>query len=322
MKKNTKRILSTLLCMLLLSLTISGCSGVTPDSVTSAFDKLSDAATPDDGGSSTPMPNGFDYNAVPAYDKAPWVSINNNVPFFDTDDYGTNSYETYADLDTLGRCGITIANIGYDIMPTEERGDISTVKPTGWIQNNYGDLVESGYLYNRCHLIGYQLTGENSNPSNLITGTRYLNIDGMLDFENEVAEYVRTTKNHVLYRVTPIFIDSELLARGVLMEAYSVEDSGKGVQFCAFAYNVQPGVHIDYTDGSNCLDEDYIPSDDKPAVSPSEHVYILNKSSKKYHKDENCKGVQSMSDSNKGYFTPTDEHPTPEGYEPCGICCK
>lgn len=185
--------------------------------------------------------------------ESPYTTINDNLPYFTTDELAaaTKSYESYAELDALGRCGVCIASVGVDLMPTEERGEIGDIKPSGWNQAKYSDLIEGNYLYNRCHLIGYQLSGENANVQNLITGTRYLNTEGMLPFENEVAEYVKTTGNHVLYRVTPIFDGDNLVASGVLMEAESVEDEGSGVRFCVYCYNVQPGITIDYSDGSS-----------------------------------------------------------------------
>lgn len=193
-------------------------------------------------------------DSVPAFTNSPYVEINENIPFFTDDDMTTEAFEYYSDLDSLGRCGVTYANICVDIMPTEERGEIGMIKPTGWHTVKY-DIVDGKYLYNRCHLIGYQLSGENANEKNLITGTRYLNVVGMLPFENEVAEYVRETNNHVLYRVTPIFKDDNLLASGVLMEAKSVEDNGVGVQFCVYCYNVQPGVEVNYVTGDSKLAE-------------------------------------------------------------------
>lgn len=181
--------------------------------------------------------------------------INGNVPYFTDEDMVRDSYEEYAPLDALGRCGVCIANIGPDLMPTEERGEIGSIRPSGWNQEKYPGLVDGNYLYNRCHLIGYQLSGENANVQNLITGTRYLNTEGMLPFENMVADYVTETGNHVLYRVTPVFEGTNLLASGVLIEAKSVEDDGEGIQFHVYCYNVQPGVGIDYRDGSSWLEE-------------------------------------------------------------------
>ena len=187
---------------------------------------------------------------IPEFSGDAYVTVNGNVPFFMPEEITDESFEYYAELDELGRCGTTMACIGIDIMPTEERGEIGSVKPTGWQSVKY-DCVDGKYLYNRCHLIGFQLAGENANKRNLITGTRYLNIEGMLPFENLVADYVQETKNHVLYRVTPIFDGDNLVAHGVLMEGYSVEDEGEGVCFCVFAYNAQPGIIIDYQTGDS-----------------------------------------------------------------------
>ena len=187
---------------------------------------------------------------IPEFTDAAYVAVNDNVPFFLPEEITAESYEYYSELDDLGRCGVTVACIGVDIMPTEDRGEIGSVKPTGWQSVKY-DCVEGKYLYNRCHLIGFQLAGENANKKNLITGTRYLNIEGMLPFENLVADYVQETKNHVLYRVTPLFDGEDLVAHGVLMEGWSVEDEGEGVCFCVYAYNAQPGIVIDYKTGDS-----------------------------------------------------------------------
>ena len=213
---------------------------------------------------------------LPGYSGAAYAEVNGNVPYF-TDAEKTaarQSYETYAALDSLGRCGVCVASVGKDLMPTEPRGSIGSVKPTGWpqkVEDAKYDFVDGKYLYNRCHLIGFQLTGENANKQNLITGTRYLNVDGMLPFENMVADYVKETQNHVLYRVTPVFNGSDLVALGVLMEAYSVEDGGEGICFCVFCYNVQPGVVIDYATGNSRVaneGEDLMP--DWGSRTPSE----------------------------------------------------
>lgn len=194
----------------------------------------------------------IDLNNIPQYDGQPYIVINDNVPYFSDSELSTSSFEVYSDLDDLGRCGAAMASVGQDIMPTEDRGSIGQVKPTGWQTVKY-DCVDGKYLYNRCHLIGYQLTAENANKQNLITGTRYLNVEGMLPFENMVADYVKETNHHVMYRATPIFSDNNLLADGVLLEGYSVEDNGAGVQFCVFVYNVQPGIEIDYATGESRL---------------------------------------------------------------------
>lgn len=187
---------------------------------------------------------------IPAYAGSPYIVINENVPLFSETDLSTSSYEYYSELDALGRCGTAYACISTDLMPTEERGSIGSVKPTGWHLIKY-DVVDGKYLYNRCHLIGYQLSGENANTKNLITGTRYMNVDGMLPFENMVADYIKETGNHVMYRVTPVFEEDNLLASGVEMEAQSVEDKGEGIQFHVYCYNVQPGVTIDYATGES-----------------------------------------------------------------------
>lgn len=192
--------------------------------------------------------------AIPEYSGAPYVELEGNQPGFAKEEMTLEVFENYSELDSLGRCGVAYANICPELMPTEGRESIGNVKPTGWATAKY-DCVDGKYLYNRCHLIGFQLAGENANKKNLITGTRYLNVTGMLPFENEVADYVKRTDNHVLYRVTPVFVENELVARGVQMEAYSVEDAGDGVCFNIFAYNVQPGVGIDYATGESWLEE-------------------------------------------------------------------
>lgn len=190
--------------------------------------------------------------SIPNYSGTASVSINNNKPFFTNDELTTISFERYSDLDDKGRCGVATACVGRDIMPTEDRGPIGKVKPTGWHTVKY-DCISGKYLYNRCHLIGYQLTGENANERNIITGTRYLNVEGMLGYEDDIAEYVKLTNNHVMYRVTPMFTNGNLVADGVLLEAESVEDKGKGLQFCVYCYNVQPGVDINYATGDSKL---------------------------------------------------------------------
>ncbi|MGN1166890.1 MAG: DNA/RNA non-specific endonuclease [Lachnospiraceae bacterium] len=193
---------------------------------------------------------GVSLDEIPEYEGEPYVVIDNNIPEFDEDDMTTQSFERYSDLDRLGRCHEAYANVSLDTMPVEERGNISSVIPSGWENEEY-DFVDGGYVYNRCHLIGYQLSGENANEKNLITGTRYMNVQGMLPFENEVADYIWKTDHHVLLRVTPIYDGNSLVANGVQMEAKSVEDDGEGVQFNVYCYNVQPGVEIDYATGEN-----------------------------------------------------------------------
>lgn len=188
----------------------------------------------------------FNLADIPEFSDKAYISVNNGIPYFTDDELTTTAFETYSELDNLGRCGIAYANICKELMPTEKRGNISEVKPSGW-QSIKMNSVDGGWLYNRCHLIGFQLAGENANKLNLITGTRYLNIEGMLPFENMIADYVKETNHHVLYRVSPIFKDNELVARGVLMEGKSVEDDE--IEFCVFAYNTQPGISINYKTG-------------------------------------------------------------------------
>ena len=217
-------------------------------------------------------------NEIPAYTGNAYAVINNNHPFFADDELSAVSYEYYSDLDSLGRCGVCVASIGQDIMPTEERGGIGSVKPSGWQTVKYPGIVDGDYLYNRCHLIGFQLAGENANVNNLITGTWYLNVEGMLPFENMVADFVKETGYHVMYRVTPVFRGDNLVADGVLMEADSVEDNGSGILFNVFCYNVQPGISIDYTtgnsaeDGSFASEEDIAPEEDPPVINQAQET--------------------------------------------------
>lgn len=191
---------------------------------------------------------------IPAYSGEAWVEINNNDPFFKDDEITTESFENYSSLDELGRCGTAYACLSQELMPTDERGAIGSIKPTGWHTVKYPEVIEDNYLYNRCHLIAWCLSGENANEENLITGTRYMNVEGMLPFEEMVARYIDETDNHVMYRVTPIFEDNNLVASGVLMEAYSVEDKGEGICFCVYCYNVQPGIEIDYRTGESRIE--------------------------------------------------------------------
>ncbi|MCI9036338.1 MAG: DNA/RNA non-specific endonuclease [Oscillospiraceae bacterium] len=249
-------------------------------------------------------------SAVPPFSGEPYVVLADNVPGFTKEELTSKSYETYSPLDRLGRCGVAQACVGTDLMPTEERGSIGSVKPTGWQTVKY-DCVDGKYLYNRCHLIGYQLSGENANKENLITGTRYMNVDGMLPFENMVADYVKETGNHVLYRVTPIYDGDNLVAGGVQMEALSVEDGGEGICFNVYVYNCQPGVSIDYATGESQLDEN--------AISDVEASYILNRNSKKFHLPS-CSGASSISEANRQEYTGSRDELLVRGYEPCGSC--
>lgn len=251
-------------------------------------------------------------DSIPAYDGSPWVELNQNTPNFDPDDLTQEAFEEYGPLDSLGRCTTAWANVCQELMPTEDRESISSVTPTGWINREY----DGEYLYNRCHLIGFQLTGENANEQNLITGTRYLNVEGMLPFENMVADYVKETGNHVLYRVTPIFDGDNLVASGVEMEAQSVEDQGEGICFHVYCYNVQPGVTIDYATGESWPEGTEQP--DAGQSGAGQH-YVLNTSSMKFHLPD-CPGVSNMSEQNKQEYTGSREELIARGYSPCGTC--
>lgn len=262
----------------------------------------------------SPEQSSFDLSQVPAYSGEPYVVVNNNNPFFKDSDLTTEAFEKYSNLDSLGRCGAAYANVCQEIMPTEKRGAIGMVKPTGWQTVKY-DWVDGKYLYNRCHLIGYQLSGENANEKNLITGTRYLNVDGMLPFENLVADYVHETDHHVLYRVTPVFENSNLVASGVLMEAQSVEDDD--VLFCVYCYNVQPKVTIDYATGESHASEDT--NIQETSQSTGEQTYIVNENTKKFHLPS-CSSVKDMNSGNKREFTGDRQELLDEGYSACKTC--
>ena len=252
-----------------------------------------------------------DLAAIPEYSGQPYVTLEENQPDFTLEDFTLDSFETYSRLDHLGRCGPAYANVCIDTMPTEERESISEVEPTGWVNRPY-DFVDGEYLYNRCHLIGFQLTGENANERNLITGTRYMNVEGMLPFENLVADYVASTGNHVLYRASPVFEGDNLVASGVQMEAISVEDEGEGVCFNVYVYNVQPGVVIDYATGENWLDE--------AALSDGEvHQYVLNTNSRRFHLPD-CPSVADTKPENRQDYEGTRELLIAQGYQPCGSC--
>lgn len=298
--------------------------------------------------SATDVPTGegtsaFSLREIPAYSGTPYTEVNGNKPYFTEAELTTQSFETYSELDSLGRCGMAYANVGQDLMPTEPRGEIGAVKPTGWHLVKY-DNVDGKYLYNRCHLIAYMLAAENANPQNLITGTRYLNVQGMLPFETKVCDYVKNTGNHVLYRVTPIFDGDNLLADGVLMEAYSVEDAGEGICFCVFAYNVQPGIGIDYATGDNwaegsgtyqstvasVAEETPVPqpeTDTAVQITPESSApqesqgitYVLNTNTKKFHYPT-CSSVDDMKEKNKQIYTGSREEVINMGYVPCKRC--
>ena len=255
---------------------------------------------------------------LPEFSDSAYVELNDNQPeFSDEEKQDTQSFETYSELDSLGRCGAAFACIGQDLMPTEDRESISQVKPTGWQTVKY-DFVDGKYLYNRCHLIGFQLTGENANEKNLITGTRYMNVEGMLPFENMVADYIKETDNHVLYRVTPVFENQELVARGVQMEAWSVEDKGDGICYNVYVYNNQPGVAIDYATGkSEEMGEES--SQQGESSQTTEGDYILNTSSRKFHLPD-CPSVDKIKEKNKEEYHGSREDLMEQGYEPCQSC--
>lgn len=262
----------------------------------------------------------IDIADIPEYSGSPYVEVSGNAPSF-TDADLSSPAETYTPLDSLGRCGSAMAIVSRETMPTEERGSIGMVKPSGWHTVRYDDLISDRYLYNRCHLIGYQLTAENANERNLITGTRYLNVEGMLPFENEVARYVESTGNRVLYRVTPVFVGDELVARGVQMEAQSVEDGGAGVSFNVFCHNVQPGIQIDYQTGQSRRSQDAGSTGESSSIQPSadQVMYVLNVNSGKFHLPD-CPSVSKMSDRNKREVTSTIDQMVAEGYSPCANC--
>ena len=303
--KNNMRALAMVICLALTMQFASGCG--TTESAQSTQENA------------TTIAETFDFAAVPAYDGKAYVAVNDNVPFFTEEELSSASYETYGELDPLGRCTVCVASVGQDLMPAEERGNIGAVKPTGWHTVKY-DFVDGKYLYNRCHLIGYQLTGENE--KNLITGTRYLNIEGMLPFENMVADYVKETDQHVMYRVTPVFEGDNLLAAGVLMEGKSVEDNGEGVLFCVFAYNVQPGVSIDYATGESSADGTIVndtSAQEETSQSEETQTYVLNTNTHKFHKP-GCYSVEKIKPESYAEFTGTREEAIAYGYDPCKNC--
>ncbi len=260
------------------------------------------------------MPEVMEIAELPEYTGSPYAAVNGNQPEFTESDFTEESFETYSELDELGRCRTAYANIGKDLMPTEKRGAIGKVKPSGWHTVKY-DTVDGKYLYNRCHLIGFQLTAENANAKNLITGTRYLNTEGMLPFENMVADYVRETENHVLYRVRPFYTDDNLVADGVQIEAMSVEDKGEGILFNVYCYNVQPGISIDYSTGESWIETENIPE----KAGTKESTYILNTNTYKFHKPD-CSSVKQMETVNTKEYTGNREEVEKQGYEACKRC--
>ena len=311
MKTKFTRLFAALACVILILSQLVSCFGTSTPPTSSA--------RPD-----------VDTETIPSYKDSPFVIVNGNIPLFDAEDIPEepyDSFEYYSELDSLGRCGVAVACIGIDLMPTEDREGSLTVDPSGWYwegesNNNKYDFVSNGYIYNRCHLIGFQLTGENSNEKNLITGTRYLNIDGMLPFENMVADAIKEADAegitlHVMYRVTPVFEGNNVVASGVLMEGYSIEDNGEAVCFCVYAYNVQPGVIINYYTGENEADPDFTPG----AEEDGNTTFVLNTSTKKYHLPT-CTHAKNMSDENRRNYTgkAADFSKFYPAYSPCGTC--
>ena len=264
----------------------------------------------------------------PAYSGEPYVAMNGNQPYFETEDLVPESFELYYPLDALGRCTLADAVIGQDIMASGARGEIWTVKPTGWHSDRYAS-VDGEALYNRCHLIAHYLSDEDANPRNLVTGTRYMNTLGMNAAENMVGDYVKESGNHVRYRVTPVFTGDHLICDGLLVEAFSIEDDGEDICFCIYAYNVQPGFVIDYATGDNYAEngEEKLgaPSETAPAYEKyltdedEEGTYILNVKSKKFHRPD-CAGAQDISEKNRKEYTGSRNRLVEEGYKPCGIC--
>lgn len=341
--------ISVILLVYMVVFGISGCSGAPLNDTQTDKPKDDIQLTIDDSEISEDTAIPAD---LPDYSGTSYVELNNNIPNFDKAEMVQESFERYSELDALGRPGIAYANIGTDLMPTEPRGEIGQIKPAGWHTVKY-DCVDGMYLYNRCHLIGYQLTGENDNVNNLMTGTRYLNVQGMLFFENMVADYITTSGNHVLYRVTPIYEGNNLVADGVQMEGYSVEDSGAGICYNVFCYNVQPGIIIDYKNGESYEESEGTIGENESkgtegTVGGTESEgtedtaggmegegtegignvvgsdqnktdYVLNKNTHKFHYP-GCSSVKEMNENNKWHYNGTKEEVEALGYEPCGRC--
>lgn len=349
-KKTLKRSLAFAACALITLMCLTGCyfTGTAPSaapsfsaaaSYTAAANRTPEpyiTESPSSGDSAAPTPSASSSTenteadlALLKYSGKLYAVVNGGIPSFSQT--GAASWERYGELDRLGRCTAAEACIGRDIMPTLTRGPIGQIKPTGWHTAKY-DFVDGKYLYNRCHLIGFQLTGENANERNLITGTRYLNTKGMLPFENMVADYIKDTGNHVMYRCTPVFAGNELVARGVHLEAYSVEDKGDGICFNVFIFNVQPGVKIDYLTGESSLeDESTTTPTPKPSVTPKPtpkpspsstaqaQSYVLNTSTHVFHY-ASCRHVSSIKDANRKNFTGSRDALISDGFKPCGSC--
>lgn len=323
-----KRMASIITLLMLAMLALTGCTGQElPDYEADYIYRagLEDPVPDPDAG--IPRENtawDLEYNgcAIPEWDGGTaWAEINNNEPWFDEiDRQRLDAFENYSELDGLGRCGQAYANICWGLMPDGPRGEIGSVKPSGWHTVRYNDLIDGNYLYNRCHLIGFQLAGENANPKNLITGTRYLNIAGMLDLENAIADHVKDTDGHVLYRVTPVFTGDDLVCKGLVLEAYSVEDAGTAIRTCRFAYNVQPLVEIDYATGDSRRSDGREQSEvEYEMVYGEKKDYIVNISSGKIHLPD-CKYVDGMKAENRLELNEALDKLYQSGYTDCGAC--
>lgn len=346
--KNSNKLLALLLALLMV-FSLAGCNldstGVSDDSQTFVFDTVSDSQTVSDRASSDnptetteptteAKPSGVgkitatpvEPSGIAAYSGKAYVVINNNQPNFSASELSTAGYEKYSELDSLGRCGVALASCGKDTMPgaNEERGSISSIKPSGWVQAKY-DGISGGYLWNRCHLIGWQLSAENANRKNLITGTRYMNVEGMLTFENMVADYIKETNHHVAYRVTPIYEGDNLVCSGVQIEAYSVEDGGEGICFNVYCYNVQPGITIDYATGNSSGPQSSTTSKPEttkaaesvtqpPAEQPGNTDMVwIPKSGSKYHSRSSCSNMKNPTQVSRS-------EAISRGYGPCKKC--
>ncbi len=345
MKSYRKTISLSLFPLIFLTAILSGCFNASQNAT---FSKDTSATAASVVPKQEENPESFEEKEFstdfPQYSGEAFAPVNNNVPLFTEDDINSVNDILFSELDDLGRCGPAIGLIGPETIPEMEREPIGDVKPSGWHTIRYDDRIEDRYLYNRCHLIGYQLSGANAEPRNLITGTRYLNINGMLPFESTILSYIMLTGKHVLYRVTPVFEDDNLIASGVLLEAYSVEDEGSGIQFCEYVFNVQPGVIIDYKTGDSYEDETYIIIPEEPEIipllpntsetdsavpdraipieeneDPAEITYVLNTNTMRFH-DPSCPSVEDMKEKNKAFTTDTREELIEKGYIPCGRC--
>lgn len=337
---NLKRFLAGILIPVLM-ITMTACSG--EDSLDSGKDQSKPAASEtveentDVSASSEPEKQVTEESKVRSaasvadlkFKGEPYAVINNNKPKFSKRELSLkDGYESYPNLDGLGRCKTVIAKVGPETMPTEERKGIGMIKPAGWHTVRYDNLISDKYLYNRCHLIGFQLAGENANENNLITGTRYLNVEGMLPFEDQVAEYVHSTGNHVVYKVAPVYKGNNLVASGVQMEAYSLEDKGRGVSFNVYCFNVQPGIVIDYATGDSRESGEKVSANKenestKSSAGDSDYnikkEYVVNTNTGKYH-NPSCRSVKSMKEKNKRVFKTNKKTLEQQGYEPCGNC--